>query len=1064
MSDVSFLKGARNLGVVLMACVTLAGQAVAGDVVEAVKSDDGWRLQVNGEDFFIKGIVWGYTPRNENYNYNLWGQSDEFVKKVLDYEFGLMSAAGVNAIRSFNFMPPKWVTYVYREYGIMTVINPLMGRYGFMVDGKWIEFTDYSDPRTREVLLEDSLRYVEQYKDVDGVLMFAFGNESNYGLSWKSFEIENLPVGERNTAKARYLYSLFQEVMEAGKKIDPNHPFTIVNGDLQYIDLIQEINTDLDLLGVNAYRGKSFTSLWEEVEKKLDVPVVFFEFGSDAFNARTFQEDQVNQALILKDQWQQMYQKSAGNGEEGNAIGAFVFEWRDEWWKYLQEENLDIHDTNASWANGGYPHDFVDGQNNMNEEWWGITALGTPNSDGIYEARPRMAYDMLAEVFKMDPYTMKKSAFNDGFARMNLDMFELKSEVRKLKADAKEKKKLELTGGSLKFEFALKGDEYLIDQDGDDGDTFTDGQMAFIDFGFNPTKEIEGQFTINILANVPDLEPLEIQYGRRGTPLSVQSIGLLPGTDTEIDRVVELEDQERIEIYDFGATYAGKYVDIEAFYHTPRYHWKYEGDFFGLIREATDIEGEDIWNAKAPEGIEFASKGATEEEGLKFVIGPEIYWGANPQAVVKYSSYLNKTVPLLGEGLLGNTQYTVMFQEEFSRQGEGSGGTAATVRESRRGTIYTKTSFTSEMSLELGAIMSSPEKVGDEYDRYDAVNDRILVDEIEYKDTIGFRAKFNFPLFGSLAYAATNYAGLVADAGAQLKEFGTRLPYSDLGNKRVYEAGALIPTGNWWIFPRYMKRSNLVDANPQIDPSTAGGVLFPGITPRDRDSDPFAVLGNREAEAVELFLTYDPTGATPFYQWDNDWREDSKVAFNIGMNYTKYTTPTDSYQFFFEPTGTNPAFGVGLPEEEVWEISNRTVWNPSVNTRVVTNLMRGFQQSTGDPNGGTRKFWEFDGKFVYKNRHVLSGYYKKDAFGPYDFQQQFNITFPTQIKLDYRYLLDAGKSEGNSSQIGIRGLWRSLDENSGFDTFETDDNDYQFQVVAYYILNFGGTNPPEPRN
>ncbi|MBT8421511.1 MAG: hypothetical protein KJP03_00160, partial [Gammaproteobacteria bacterium] len=719
MSDVSFFKGVRNVCAMLLVSMVLASQAVAGDVVEAVKGEDGWTLQVNGNDFFIKGMVWGYTPRNENYNYNLWGQSDEFVKSVLDYEFGLMSAAGVNAIRSFNIMPPKWVTYVYREYGIMTVINPLMGRYGYMVDGKWIEFTDYSDPRTREVLKRDSLAFVEQYKDVDGVLMFAFGNESNYGLSWKSFEIENLPVGEQNTAKARFLYSLFQEVMEEGKKIDPNHPFTFVNGDLQYIDLIQEINTDLDLLGVNAYRGNSFTSLWSEVEKKLDVPVVFFEFGSDAFNARTFEEDQVNQALILKDQWQEMYQKAAGNGEEGNAIGAFVFEWRDEWWKYLQEENLDIHDTNASWANGGYPHDFVDGQNNMNEEWWGITALGTANSDGIYEARPRMAYDMLAEVFSMDPYTMKKSAFNEGFANINMDMFELKSEVRKLKADAKEKKKLELTGGSLKFEFALKGDEYLIDQNGDDGDTFTDGQMAFIDFAFAPTKEIEGQFTINVLANVPDLEPLEIQYGRRGAPLPVQSIGTLPGTDIEIDQIVELEDQERIEIYDFGATYAGQYVDIEAFYHTPRYHWKYEGDFYGLIREATDIEGEDIWNAKAPEGIEFASKGATEEEGLKFVIGPEIYWGANPQAVVKYSSYMNKTLPMLGEGLLGNTQYTVMFQEEFSRQGEGSGGTAATVRESRRGTIYTKTTFTGEMNLELGAIMSSPEKRGDVYDRYD---------------------------------------------------------------------------------------------------------------------------------------------------------------------------------------------------------------------------------------------------------------------------------------------------------------------------------------------------------
>ena len=199
-------------------------------------------------------------------------------------------------------MPPKWVNYVYREYGIMVVINPLMGRYGYMVDGKWIEFTDYSDPRTREVLKRDALEIVKQYKDVDGVLMFAFGNESNYGLSWKSFEIENLPVGEQFTAKARYLYSLFQETMEEGKAIDPNHPFTFVNGDLQYIDLIAEINTDLDLLGINAYRGKSFTSLWEEVEKKLDVPVVFFEFGADAYNARTGQEDQVNQALLLKDQ------------------------------------------------------------------------------------------------------------------------------------------------------------------------------------------------------------------------------------------------------------------------------------------------------------------------------------------------------------------------------------------------------------------------------------------------------------------------------------------------------------------------------------------------------------------------------------------------------------------------------------------------------------------------------------------------------------------------------------------------------------------------------------------
>ncbi len=247
-----------------------------------------------------------------------------------------MKAAGVNAVRSFAMIPPEWITYVYQEHGIMTVVNPLMGRYGATIGGKWVPNTDYSDELTRAVLKAEVLEMVERYKNTPGVLMFALGNESNYGLSWSSFEIENLPEGERNTEKARYLYSLFNEVMKAGKSIAPNHPFSIVNGDIQYIDLIAEYCTDMDVLGTNAYRGKSFTSLWKDVDEKLDLPVLFFEFGSDAFNARTGQEDQKAQAEILKDQWQEMYNKSYGNGEEGNAIGGFVFEWRDEWWKYCR--------------------------------------------------------------------------------------------------------------------------------------------------------------------------------------------------------------------------------------------------------------------------------------------------------------------------------------------------------------------------------------------------------------------------------------------------------------------------------------------------------------------------------------------------------------------------------------------------------------------------------------------------------------------------------------------------------------------------------------------------------
>ena len=395
--------------------------ANASDVTKTYHDENGWKLVVNGDDYFIKGIVWGYSPPGKNHSYNLWGEPDDFIRKVLDYEFSLLRAAGINTIRSFNFMPPQWVTYVYREYGIMSVINPLMGRYGATIDGEWVPYVDYSDELTRATLKEEALEVVRQYKDVPGVMMFAFGNESNYGLSWSSFEIENLPEGEQDTAKARYLYSLFEEVVAAGKEIAPDKVFTIVNGDIQYIDLIAELVPSLDLLGSNVYRGPSFTGLWRDVAEKLDLPVVLFEFGSDAFNASESREDQFAQAKLLREQWQELYNKAYGYGEEGNSVGGFVFEWRDEWWKYLQDRNLSVHDTHASWANQGYLFDWADGQNNMNEEWFGIAAIGPRNDDGVYTARTRQAYDVLSKIWAMDPYVDNKSDFNAAVDSIDMD-------------------------------------------------------------------------------------------------------------------------------------------------------------------------------------------------------------------------------------------------------------------------------------------------------------------------------------------------------------------------------------------------------------------------------------------------------------------------------------------------------------------------------------------------------------------------------------------------------------------------------------------------------------------
>ena len=142
--------------------------AHAAHKVTTHQDGQGWKLKVDGKDTYIKGYVWGYSPKGENYSYNLWGQDDDFIKKVLEQDFSLMKKANVNAIRTFSTIPPKWVTYIYRKYGIMSAINPLMGRYGATINGEWVPNTDYSDPVTRKVLKEEVLADVRKYKDVPG--------------------------------------------------------------------------------------------------------------------------------------------------------------------------------------------------------------------------------------------------------------------------------------------------------------------------------------------------------------------------------------------------------------------------------------------------------------------------------------------------------------------------------------------------------------------------------------------------------------------------------------------------------------------------------------------------------------------------------------------------------------------------------------------------------------------------------------------------------------------------------------------------------------------------------
>lgn len=403
--------------------------------VSVKKSTDGFKLEVNGNSFFINGMNWDYFPIGTNYNYSLWKQSDEVIIKALNNEMGMLKSMGVNSIRQYYGIPPRWIKYIYEKYGIYTILNHSFGRYGVNVNGAWQANTDYGNAKVQEQLLKEVQQMVNETKDTPGLLLYLLGNENNYGLFWQGAETEDIPFEKRKSTKeAHNLYQLFNKAALTIKNSDANHPVSLCNGDLLFIDLMASECKDVDIIGTNMYRGMTFTNAFEEVKNKLNKPLFITEFGSDAYNAISNNEDQQPQAEYLVSNWKDIYQNAAGMGKTGVAIGGCTFQFSDGWWKYKLDTNLDVHDANASWSNGGYAFDFHKGENNMNEEWFGICAKGKPDDKGLYSLYPRTAYYVLKQMHKFDPTISDNAELNKTVSNISFSEAAFNSKVERMAA------------------------------------------------------------------------------------------------------------------------------------------------------------------------------------------------------------------------------------------------------------------------------------------------------------------------------------------------------------------------------------------------------------------------------------------------------------------------------------------------------------------------------------------------------------------------------------------------------------------------------------------------------
>lgn len=1000
----------KKLILFLTFCSFLMSVHAQSDQVTILKDKGDFKLLVNNKPFFINGMNWSYDPIGTNYNYSLWKQSDDVIKAALDTEMSLLKNMGVNVIRQYVGIQPKWITYIHQKYGIYTMLNHSFGRYGLTLNGVWCPNTEYSNAATKVALLKETQEMIQEYKNTPGLLLFLLGNENNYGLFWDGAETENIPVQDRkSTKRAKDMYNLFNEAVVEMKKIDKSHPIAICNGDLLFLDIIAESCKDVDILGTNMYRGVSFGNAFQEIKTKLNKPMFFAEFGSDSFNTIDNSEDQKSQAYYMVNNWKEIYENAANLGKAGNSIGGFTFQFSDGWWKYAQTKNLDLHDTNASWSNGGYTNDYIQGENNMNEEWFGICAKGPVNTRGLYELFPRAAYYALKEAHKINPndpaITLESIATHFGTIQLIDAVLKARGDKAALIGNSADKLKISNlraefttfnTGGTLLTTPAnpVANASQYPNQLG-----FDHMQSYFIGVEGNPTASMKANVNVNILGNVA-LNPInEIFYENRGRPVTVSSD----------NGPVTINDANRVQIYNASYSWNEKYFDLRGFYRTGHYHWGYEGDFFGLYPEANYGSNLDLYNG---ETSGFEIDGKKSFNGFKAAFGPQLWWGANPAVLLKYGRKL------------GKFDATAVYHEDIDNASAATTSIAIPLPKTRRLTVHFKTKI-DNFGFEFGGIWGGQPLNGRVFQHAEGTvgNYKIYDDTVKSSDNWGGKAKLTFSSGKVNAYMQGALMGLVANGGADATQTftGWRLKDSGSGNQANFLTGFTFNVNsNLQIAPNFLWQKPLVAAMPN-------DVNAPGRL-RNIQADPFIVRANRETVGGELLLTYDPTPATWMYDWDNDMAEDAKFAISTGLVYRHLPTTQDAAIGFLS-NRTAFAFAKSAPANDLWESNTRIVSKLSPDFGFITNIYIGNAQANGSD---TRLIERIGGdlRLIYK-QVKLTHSLKLNDWGPYDYHRDFNLTYPMQMMLDLS--TSVGKPDWfimPNTKIGIMGSWRSLDQYS----------------------------------
>ncbi len=310
-----------------------------------------WQMTIDGKPFEVKGVF--YSPilkghdkqdllRNKQ---DFQDNPDEIFRKSVGFDSPIMKKMGVNLIRlPIYFQDIKTLNFLFNKFGIRVLIDLDLDVF--------FEKIDFNN----KVLLSKESFYkfnklVDTYKNENFFFAFNIKSDSVAALSGK--QIKNF-------------YSFIDDLSANLKKLDPNHPIILSNQDLRNLDLVAEFCKNVDILGIESYKGTygfGF-SFWNDLKKYWQKPVIITEYGCPSFHsAKSREQAEYLQMIYHQNCWEDIKNNEFPKGV-GLALGGIAYEWNDEWWgegrPYVQDRV------------GAYNGPFLDGW--IYKEFMGICA------------------------------------------------------------------------------------------------------------------------------------------------------------------------------------------------------------------------------------------------------------------------------------------------------------------------------------------------------------------------------------------------------------------------------------------------------------------------------------------------------------------------------------------------------------------------------------------------------------------------------------------------------------------------------------------------------------------